>query len=385
MKKTKVFFDAFPICTERKSGIGHLVEETIRGLDLDEEFNNKYELILVAPKKGLQNIKKLGYKNAKTKSTLLKGRIWNALVIYNLMPPVDIFLGKGIYVFGNYTTWPLIRSKSITYIHDLNFLENPGTVKPKTNKVLVNNINIWANRASRVATISEFSKKEIIKKLKISENKVEVIYCGVDLKKFYPKEKETINKVKSKYGIVGEYIIFLSNIEPRKNVERLLDAYSLLTPILKSKYALVLIGADGWLNESIKQKIIKMVNSDLNVIWPDVYVPDEDLPALLSGAKALVHPALYEGFGIPPLEAMACGTIPIVGNTSSLPEVVGDCGAYVNPLDTEDICSNITSVLEGRIKYDSKALLQRASNFTWDKSATRLKSIINDLVEYNNL
>ena len=374
-KKINIFFDAFPLVTERTSGIGHLIAETIRALDQNKTFQKKYQHVLIAPLSGMKYLGRWGFKNTIHVPIRVKGRIWSALVLYRLLPPADLFFGRGIYVFGNYTTWPLLFSKSVTYIHDLNFIENPDTVKPKTLKVLQKNIPLWIQRSEVIATISEFSKKEIIKHYGVPEHKVKVIYCGVNTDTFYPRSQKSIRAIKQKYGITKKYMLFLSNIEPRKNILRVLDAYEKLTADVE----LVLIGADGWLNDEVVKKIESLNNSRKKVIWPKEFVPDEDIPSLLSGAELLVHPALYEGFGIPPLEALACGTPVVLSNTTSLPEVAGDVGVYVDPLNTADIVDKIEKTLTSP-KQDEK-LIQRAKLFSWSDAGDSLMNLINSLVK----
>jgi glycosyltransferase involved in cell wall biosynthesis len=378
-KKTNVYFDAFPLATSSSSGVGHLIAETVRALDSDKAFLAKYNLVLIGPKSGFDNIRKWGFKNASLKAIPTKGRVWSALVLYRLLPPADLFFGKGIYIFANYTTWPLLFSKSIMYIHDLNFLANPDTVKPKTYKVLSKNIRLWVKRASRVATISEFSKSEIKKFLGVDASAV--LYCGVDQKEFYPRPQKEIEAVKKKYGITGDYILFLSNVEPRKNIDRLLDAYALLNKNLRAKYAFVMVGGDGWLNEATKQRIAKLRAEGNSIIWPTDYVPDEDKPALISGAQVLAHPALYEGFGIPPLEALACGTPALVSNTTSLPEVASDVGIYVDPLDVDDISSKLTESLKLDKSLLTKSLIAQSAKFRWSTAASKLATLLDDLVK----
>lgn len=378
-KKINVYFDAFPLATTRSSGVGHLIAETVKGLDEDAEFLNRYNIVLIGPKSGLGNIRRWGFKNVQLRSIPTKGRIWSALVLFRLLPPADLYFGKGIYVFGNYTTWPLLFSKCITYVHDLNFLVNPETVKKKTYNVLKRNMPLWIKRADRVVTISEFSKSEISRFYGVSN--AEVLYCGVDEKDFFPRSTKEADIVKEKYGIKGNYILFLSNVEPRKNINRLLDAYSMLEPKVAHSTPLVIIGGDGWLNEGTREKIEKLRREGLSIIWPQSYVPDEDRPALVSGAQVLAHPALYEGFGIPPLEAMACGTPIVISNTTSLPEVGGDVAMYVDPLNTRDIADKLTAALKIDKKLAARVLINQSKKFRWNIAAKKLATVIDDLVK----
>ncbi len=382
-QKTKVFFDAFPLVFDRPSGIGHLMVETIRALEANKEFADKHQLVLIAPRSGLKKLDRWGFKTTIHKAVPVKGRIWSALVLYRLLPPADLFFGKGVYVFSNYTTWPLLFSKSVTYIHDLNFVENPDTVSPKTYRVLSKNMKLWIKRTDHIVTISEFSKKEIKKIYDVADERISVVLCGVDDKKFYPLDTNIVESIKKKYEISGEYILFLSNIEPRKNIDRLLDAYAALPDNLHDSYSLLLVGGDGWRNESTLNKIEHLRSEGLRIIRPKHYVPDEHLPALISGATVLAHPALYEGFGLSPLQAMACGTPVIVSDTTSLPEVVGGSGLYIDPSSTEDIKSKMAQILTNKKQRQeySKLGLERSKMFRWSYAANSLNDIFSRLLK----
>jgi glycosyltransferase involved in cell wall biosynthesis len=378
-KKIRVYFDAFPLATGKLSGIGHLIVETVRALSEDDGFLRHYELVLVAPRSSKANISRLGLKNITFKPIPLKGRVWSALVLWRLLPPADMILGRGVYVFGNYTTWPLLWSKSITYVHDLNFLRHPETVQKKVRDVLQRNLPLWMRRSRQLVTISEFSKREIIDLFSVDKTRIEVIYCGVDHALFYPRSQAETAAITQKYGVTKPYLMFLSNVEPRKNIDRLLAAYE--AAVADQSVSLLIVGADGWLNTATAATIERLRARGYEIIWPDAYVPDADLPALLSGAQALVHPALYEGFGISPLQAMACGTNVIVSNTTSLPEVAGKAGIYVDPLNTESITLAIRKALAAKGLQPKKKILAQAARFSWQKAAAELHDIIDNLLK----
>jgi glycosyltransferase involved in cell wall biosynthesis len=185
--------------------------------------------------------------------------------------------------------------------------------------------------------------------------------------------------MEQKYGVTKPYLMFLSNVEPRKNIDRLLAAYE--AAVADQSVSLLIVGADGWLNTATAATIERLRARGYEIIWPDAYVPDADLPALLSGAQALVHPALYEGFGISPLQAMACGTNVIVSNTTSLPEVAGKAGIYVDPLNTESITLAIRKALAAKGLQPKKKILAQAARFSWQKAAAELHDIIDNLLK----
>jgi glycosyltransferase involved in cell wall biosynthesis len=197
----------------------------------------------------------------------------------------------------------------------------------------------------------------------------------VDHEEYYPKNTKEISIIKNKYNIKGEYILYTGTLEPRKNIVGILESYSMLLDEFKNEYSLVLAGGKGWLDDEIENKLNEL--KDLNIVRTG-YVEDDDLPALYSGATLFIYPSFYEGFGMPPLEAMACGTPVITSNNSSLPEVVGNAGIMVDAKDTRSLTKNIEKVLKSKKLQSemSKKGLKQAKNFSWEKSAKKLLELI---------
>ena len=296
----------------------------------------------------------------------------------HILPPIDIFLGKGLYIFPNYRKWPVVRSKSYLYVHDLTFVRYPEYVQPKNLQYLQKYLIRWARTATRIITISEFSKQEIEDYFKIPEEQITVVPCGVDTSVFYQRSKLEIDNIKKRYGITTQkYIFYIGNLEPRKNLVNLVKAFSGLPQKIKNEYALVIVGGGGWLNEGIYKAIETAKSNGTTIIQPTVYVADADVPALFSGATALVHPAYYEGFGLSILQAMACKTPVLVAKNSSIPELVGNAGLYLNPNSEEDIAKKIMTIISNKDLSDRLVVsgLQRAKIFDWDTSARKLLNL----------
>jgi glycosyltransferase involved in cell wall biosynthesis len=284
---------------------------------------------------------------------------------------MDIFLGKGVYIFPNYKNWRLSHSRSLTFVCDVSYLLFPQYVSPKNQRFLEKNIHKWIKRTNKVLAISRNAQKELINSLGVNEEKTLLVPCGVDTTMFYKRPEKEIEIVKKEFGITKDYVLYLGNIEPRKNIKRLIEAYKLLPRKQRERYALVLVGGGGWLNESIMKAIRQAQKEGYNVIKPQRYIPEEAIPALHSGAKVLVHVALYEGFGISPLQAMACDTPTIVANNSSLPEVVGEASLLINANDVQDISNNLENLLQDT-KLQRKLILEgrkQVKKYTWDRSA----------------
>lgn len=382
--KTKVYIDALPIAQDKMSGIGHLTLEMIRALSTNKEFDYKYELILVLPLGKASKIVRHNLSGCKVATLPLPARALSLFLKLKLLPPVDLLIGRGVYVFPNYRNWPLLLSPSITYFHDVSFMLHPETVSPKNLKYLKHNARLWLKRTDLVATLSHSSKMEIIENLKIPEGKVKIIPCGVNGSIFYHRSYKEVLNIKHKYGLPeGNYIICVGNLEPRKNIDRLIAAYQKLPDKLRNDYALVLIGGGGWLNEKTMALINSARNNGLDIFHPKKYVEDEDLPALFSGAALAVHPAVYEGFGIPPIQAMSCRTLVAASAIDSIKEVVGEAALLFDPYSISDIMAKIETGLsdnDERVSLVKKGEKQ-SKKFTWEDSASILYKIIEELVD----
>ena len=294
-------------------------------------------------------------------------------LIYSFFPlPYRLFFGRNadVTLFMNYHVPPGASGKVITMVYDMVYKAYPETMNRKTRYMLDLNMERSCRRADIILTISQFSKNEIIKYLHVPSEKIVVVPCGVDFSKFRPDlGAGDIADAKSKYGITGEYLHYLGTLEPRKNIERLIEAYALLKERLGTVPRLVIAGKKGWLYDSIFQKV-NFLKLDNDVIFTG-YVDENDVPGLMKGATAFIFPSLYEGFGLPPLEAMACGTPVIVSNAASLPEVVGDAALLVDPFSVVSISNAMERLLvnrELRAELSDKGLKQ-ASKYTWERSA----------------
>ncbi len=209
----------------------------------------------------------------------------------------------------------------------------------------------------RIITVSHFVKDELLERLPHLAGRVEVIHNGFDSSVYAPAAEPT----------PGRYLLSVGSIEPRKNLIRLLQAYALLEPAIRKAYPLLLIGAAGWKNEQIFRKVAEL-QGDVRYLG---YVSNEELAEYYRGALGFVYPSLYEGFGLPPLEAMACGTPVIAANVSSLPEVCGDAAYYVDPGDVEAIRAAMLAFIEDRTLRETCARrgLARATRYSWDTAA----------------
>lgn len=288
-------------------------------------------------------------------------------VLRKLMPELwfgnekpDVFLTPSHYA-PPFMPMPLILS-----IMDLGYLRFPEQFR-KYDLYQLKYWGAWSIRiAKKILAISLSTKREIAEHYPRAAGKIEVTYLGYDKDMFNPIIFKTkIQDVKKKYGINGDYILYLGTLKPNKNVEGLVGAYKIIkdeNPDLK----LVIAGKKGWLYETIFEKV-KELGLKQDVIFTD-FVPEEDKPHLLAGAKVFTNPSFWEGFGIPVLEAMAVGTPVVVSDVGSLPEVVGSAGVMVNPENAGSIATGIKSALERGDALSSKGI-EQASKFSWTSTA----------------
>jgi glycosyltransferase involved in cell wall biosynthesis len=296
------------------------------------------------------------------------------------VPPLDLLAGvrPDVMLFPNYIASPLVWTRrSIVVIYDLSFVYHPQYVDPANARFLRRVVKQAAANAGHVVTISEHSRREIMECYGLPESKVSVVYPGVDRTRFQPMPPATQAHVAAKFGIDRPYVLFTGTLEPRKNILGLLHAYTRLPRDLREGHALVIAGGKGWLDGEISAGLAELERSGARVIRTG-YVEDGDMPALFGGASVFVFPSFYEGFGIPPLEAMACGTPVIASRTSSLPEVVGTAAELIDPHDPASIDAALERMLRDPARRDelSAAGLERAALFDWRVEATKLREII---------
>jgi len=256
---------------------------------------------------------------------------------------------------------------SVVTIYDLSFLLYPESFKRAKRFYLGLFTRLSARRARRIIAISESTKRDVVRLLGVSPEKVEVVYCGID-EAFRPLAEDQVAAFRVQRGLPERFVLFVGTIEPRKNVTRLIEAFADLRFAI-CDLRLVIGGAKGWFYQDVFARVEEL-GLQGEVMFPG-YIPVSELPLWYNAAELFVYPSLYEGFGLPPLEAMACGTPVIAANTSSLPEVVGEAGLTVDPLDVEGLAEAMRRVLgdEALRQEMRKRGLQRARGFSWMKTA----------------
>jgi len=266
------------------------------------------------------------------------------------------------------------RGRSVITIHDLAFLIYPHFLTKEAARYY-GQIDRAVRRADQIIAVSESTKNDLVRMLGVREDQISVIYEGAD-PLYQPMDRAAaLQRVQALWDLPDEFILFVSTIEPRKNVGGLLCAYRRLRDDYKLTPALVLAGAPGWLSEDIHGLVDQLNLRPYCFFLGRVNSPD--LRFLYNAARCLVHPAFYEGFGLTPLEAMACGTPVIVSNVSSLPEVVGDAALLVDPQCDDEITVALWRLLTDprlRAAMQNKGL-QRAAAFSWQRAAEQTMAV----------
>ncbi len=262
---------------------------------------------------------------------------------------------------------PLVRPRrSVVTVHDLGYLHEPQAHRPLDRLYLDLSARYHARVATRLLAISQATKDDLVRHYRVPPERITVTHLAAG-ESFRPVEDQVqIAAVKARYGITGDYFLYVGTLQPRKNLVRLLEAYAAMQI---QNPQLVLVGKKGWLYDEIFA-VVQKLGLQEQVIFPG-YVPAADLPALYSGAMAFVFPSLYEGFGMPVLEAMACGAPVVCANVSSLPEVVGQAGILVNPTDTAALAAALGRVAGAaglRAELRARGLVQ-ARQFSWERCA----------------
>ncbi|MBR3058180.1 MAG: glycosyltransferase family 4 protein [Clostridiales bacterium] len=288
-------------------------------------------------------------------------------------------------VFFNYLVPLGLKGKTIITVYDMVCARYPETMDKKNKRLLTKHLPESCKKAEKIMTISEFSKREIMDVLNVPEEKIHVAYCGVNRKNYSPfkdaKQAENAHeRIAKKWNVRDGYILYLGTLEPRKNVGLLIDAFE----IVKEKYPnlkLVIGGGLGWNYEPIIQKIegSKYVDDIIRT----GYLSESDKIDLYRCANLFAFPSLYEGFGLPVLEAMACGTMVIASDTSSLPEVVGDAGWLSDPHDAGAFAEKMIEILDGN--YNSSEMHEKmelqVKKFSWNRTTVAYGQAIYDVIQ----
>ncbi|MBV9168449.1 MAG: glycosyltransferase family 4 protein, partial [Chloroflexi bacterium] len=278
-----------------------------------------------------------------------------------------------------WSPWP-----TIVTIHDVIQFVLPEYAWRKISRVYFSIVSRSARRADAIITVSERSKHDIVKLLRLSPDRIHVISNAVDDSLFPVRDPWLLQGVRERYAIGPRFVLYFGGFDMRKNVPRLIEGYSRLPEALRREYQLVIAGRYQHLGHPLfpdPRRTVQSLGLDGSVIFTG-QIREQDKAPLYSAATAFAFPSLYEGFGMPVLEAMACGTPVLTSNRSALPEVAGDAGLLVDPYDTEAICEGLAQLLENQSLREEQSSrgLERARRFTWRQVAEQTLRVYHEVL-----
>jgi len=361
------------------AGIGRYTRQLVRAL-LALDTRNEYVLLtasggLRATHLSFQSIAE--HANVRRIDLPLSDRSLNILW-HRLRLPLWVELVSGaldVFHSPDFALPPVHRARTLLTVHDLSFMRVPECSAPGLRSYLLRVVPASVRRADVVLADSESTRMDMIELLGVDPDRVRVIYAGVEPCFQRVRDQSVLEAVRNRYRLPARFVLGLGTLQPRKNFERLIAAYAQMRGEARSGLKLVIAGGLGWMCEGIFRRVEELGLQD-EVLFSG-YVADEDLPALYSMAEVFAFPSLYEGFGLPPLEAMACETPVVASNVSSLPEVLGDAALSVDPLDVPTLAQAMLRVLNDAALR--AALVRRgvaqARKFTWEQAAGKLLEV----------
>ncbi|MCC7355589.1 MAG: glycosyltransferase family 4 protein [Anaerolineae bacterium] len=365
----------------QKAGIGRYTRELVRALAVQDP-DNQYVLFCAAGRREVPEAQP----PAPNFQVRLSGVSERALLIlwHRLRVPVPVEWWTGpvdIFHSPDFTLPPLSHARGLVTVHDLAFLRVPECADPRLRAYLSSAVPRSLRRAWHSLADSECTRQDLAALLDVDLDKVAVVPAGVDAC-FRPDVPDAGKAaVRRRYHLEHPYILSVGTVEPRKNHVTLIAAYARLRRATGLSHELVIAGGSGWLNEPIYAAPEKYgVAGHVRFLG---WIDDKELPALYAAADAFAFPSLYEGFGLPPLEAMACGVPVVVANNSSLPEVVGDAALLVDARDDDGLAATLERALcDGDLRSSLRARgIQRAAMYTWERAANKLLSVYHQIGE----
>lgn len=387
----KIAFDIQPVLNGTKSGIGFHTDGMVKNV-IKKHPDNEYLFYFFNfhqrndVLERLHQYKEAGKSVKPLACSFMSGKVYR--MIWNIIRiPYACFFKEPAEIthFFNFCIPPGVKGKKVVTIHDMAFKRYSQTVRFRTKMMLRLNLKQSIKRADAIVTVSQFTKDEILQFYRVSDEKISVVPNGVDLQKFHSNyDLTSIEKVKKKFEITEEYFLYLGTLEPRKNLVRLIEAYEeVMNKLGNHAPTLVLAGGKGWMYEEILKKREESKHPE-RIIFTS-YLAEEDTPLLLSGATAFCFPSLYEGFGMPVLEAMACGVPVLTSNSTALTEIAKDAALLVNPFSVDEIADGMMELYQNKELREHLIAMghRRTEQYTWDVAAEKLFSVYQKVCERN--
>lgn len=284
--------------------------------------------------------------------------------------PIETFAGRADVLHApDFSLPPTLGARTVVTIHDLAFMTHPECAVPALRAYLNRVVPRAARRADQIIAVSQRTADDLVELLGVEPKKITVIHLGVDPSVQRVEDADRLSAAVTRYGLRRPFVLAVGTIEPRKNFARLIEAFSLAKERIGGPAQLVIAGRKGWLYDDVFQAVDRLgVRDDVRFLD---YIPDGDLPTLYSLAAVVAMPSLYEGFGIPIVEAMACGAPVVASSAGSLPEIVGDAGLLAAPADVDALADALTRAVSDetlRAQMIARGRV-RAQRFDWDEAA----------------
>lgn len=377
-----------------KTGIGHYTQHLIEGVlahpditdvvgMLKTSLLNRADLLKLdtnasfVPSTFFMRLKKRLFPFLRALPGAYRYRVW---IEECLSKPLRTQLASEAFIYHETNFIPAsYAGKLVISAHDLSYIRYPEYHPKERVNYLNRELPKALQRADKIIAVSEFSRQELLACFNLDPHKVVTVLNGVD-KEFMPRKAEQVQPILDKHHIqYHQYILSVCTLEPRKNLSKLLQAFSLLPAKLRRSYPIVLVGGKGWNNQQMLNLAKPLLDAGELIITG--YVPQSDLPSLYSGAKIFAYPSLYEGFGLPVLEAMASGVPVVTSNNSCLPEVSAGAALEIDPLSVEKIADALQRLLEDEALANACITkgLARAKLLTWDRCVEETVAVYRSL------
>ena len=365
----KLAFNAVPLLSPL-TGIGQYADNLLRELELVGQANT---LKFYGSGWGVERVSSRQLKTVGLVKKIIRHVVPNARALSRGMQQFRFSAGikqfkPDLYHEPNYLAFHFDGPTVIT-VHDLSWIRYPEMHPAERVRAMGKYFEPALQRATRIITDSEFVKQELVDVFGVSPGLITPVHLGAEAM-FRPLAASEIQPALNNHGLAyGGYWLGVGTLEPRKNLQLALKAFMRLPKTVRQSCPLVLIGMKGWRTEALEAQLVPLVQTgEVRVLG---YLSRAELATVIAGAKALIYPSVYEGFGLPPLEAMCCGVPVITSNVSSLPEVVGDAGILIDPHDVDGLTDHMRNLIDdqGLCQRLAAAALVRSKQFSWAKCA----------------
>lgn len=347
--------------------------QSLPQVDADRRF--EYKVITLDPNEALKRL------DNRTDFEFVQVKPAQSLIRIPISMPLLAIRDRLALLHSTYVVPPFCPCPTVVTVHDITFQLYPQYFRARVRLILSLLVPFSMRRADMVITVSNSAKQDIVTRYNIPEEKIVVTHEAAAPHFRVLQDRNSLAEVKARYGIDKDFFLAVGNLQPRKNIRRLVEAYGHLPASVRSRYQLVIVGQALWKHSDVYEAVAER-HMQPNVTFTG-YVPDEDLVLLYNAATLFVYPSLYEGFGLPVLEAMASGTPVVTSCVSSLPEVAGEAAILVNPTDVNEIMSAMTAVVSNPdlARRLSEHGLRRAASFSWEQTARETLEVYKEITE----